>query len=64
MDNKKRHNVMLRQTVIDELDRLASEWGVSRSEMIARLVTMHWGDDFPEMASMYAEKLQKGAFMP
>lgn len=64
MDNKKRHNVMLRQSVIDELDRLAREWGVSRSEMIAKLVAMHWGDDFPEMASMYAEKLQAGAFMP
>lgn len=64
MDNKKRVNIMLRPSVERELDRLAREWRVSRSEMIAKLVELHWGDDFEEMIGEYACKAQGGAFMP
>lgn len=64
MDNKKRYNVMLRKSIVDELDRQADEWGISRSEMIARLVVMHFGDDLEEMVIDYASKIEPGAFMP
>lgn len=64
MDNKKRVNIMLRPSVEKELDRLARAWGLSRSEMVARLVQLHWGDDLHDMAPEYAERLMSGAFMP
>ena len=64
MDNKKRVNIMLRPSVEKELDRLARTWGLSRSEMVARLVLLHWGDDLHDMAPEYAERLVSGAFMP
>jgi metal-responsive CopG/Arc/MetJ family transcriptional regulator len=64
MDNKKRVNIMLRPSVEKELDRLARTWGLSRSEMVARLVQLHWGDDLHDMAPEYAERLVSGAFMP
>ena len=55
---------MLRPSVEKELDRLARTWGLSRSEMVARLVQLHWGDDLHDMAPEYAERLVSGAFMP
>ena len=64
MDNKKRVNIMLRPSVEKELDRLARTWGLSRSEMVARLVLLHWGDDLHDMAPEYSERLVSGAFMP
>lgn len=64
MDNKKRVNIMLRPSVEKELDRLARQWRISRSEMIAKLVELHWGDDFEEMIADYACKAEDGAFMP
>lgn len=63
-DNKKRVNVMLRPSVLFELDRLAREWGASRSEMIAKLVQIHDGDSFLDMAIELHDKQGGGAFMP
>lgn len=63
-DNKKRVNVMLRPSVLFELDRLAREWGTSRSEMIAKLVKIHDGDSFLDMAIEMHDKHGDGAFMP
>ncbi len=63
-DNKKRVNVMLRPSILFELDRLAREWGTSRSEMIAKLVQIHDGDSFLDMAIELNEKQGDGAFMP
>lgn len=63
-DNKKRVNVMLRPSVLFELDRLAREWGTSRSEMIAKLVQIHDGDSFLDMAIELHDKQGSGAFMP
>ncbi|HFU4369979.1 TPA: hypothetical protein ACGO9H_002083 [Streptococcus suis] len=63
-DNKIRVNVMLRPSVLSELDRLASEWGTSRSEMIAILVKIHEGDRFFDMAIEMHDKHGKESFMP
>lgn len=64
MENKKRYNVMLKPSIVDELDRLAIEWGVSRSEMIAKLVQIHEGDSFFDMAIELHERQAPRAFMP
>lgn len=64
MENKKRYNVMLKPSIVDELDRLAIEWGTSRSEMIAKLVQIHKGDSFLDMAVELHERQTSTAFMP
>lgn len=64
MENKKRYNVMLKPSIVDELDRLAVEWGTSRSEMIAKLVQIHEGDSFLDMAIELHERQTPTAFMP
>ena len=63
-DNKIRVNVMLRPSVLFELDRLASEWGTSRSEMIAILVKIHEEIVSLIWLSRCMTSMEKEPFMP
>lgn len=64
MENGKRINIYLNDTIIDKVDKGAEDIGISRSAFIAVLVSQHFkGQETVSTLSRACDALERGGVM-